>query len=154
MENVYTNFPSERCLLLERSSPLIQFPESNTIWTANAMTDSILKFCINSRMIYSMPAARLHDDTYPYEEQEQSLSQLHLHFHLQFHWGCQLHSDCFVLTRNAGSRVGLKLLQCQVGNEKLCMKWSLNVEKVRSPVNEDSDLMVTENYGGEMGVYR
>jgi hypothetical protein len=34
------------------------------------------------------------------------------------------------------------------------MKRSLNVEKVRNPANEDSDLMVTENYGGDMGVYR
>lgn len=124
------------------------------------MIDNIPKFCINSRMIYSMsaavnsPTACLHEDTYPYEEQEQSLSQLHLQFHLQFQWGCQLHSDCFVLTRNVDLRAGLKLLQCQVGNEKLCMKRPLNVEKVRSRANEDCDLMVTENYGGEMGVYR
>lgn len=126
------------------------------------MIDNIPKFCINSRMIYSMPAAVnspaacLHDDTYPYEEQEQkqSLSQLHPYFHLRFQWGCQLHSDCFVLTRNVGLRVGLKLLQCQVGNEKLCMQRSLNVAKVRSRANEDCDLMVTENYGGEMGAYR
>jgi len=125
------------------------------------MIDNILKFCVNSRTIYSTaaavnsPAACLHDDTYPYGEQEQkqSLPQLHLHFHLQFQWGCQLHSGCSVLTRNVGLRVGPKLLQSQVGNEKLCMTRSLSVEKVRSPANEEGDLMVTENYGGETAVY-
>jgi hypothetical protein len=58
-----------------------------------------------------------------------------------------------VLTKYAGLRVDLKLMNCQVGNEKLCVKWPLNVEKVRSPVTEEGDLMVTENCGGEMEVY-
>jgi hypothetical protein len=49
--------------------------------------------------------------------------------------------------------VGLELLQHQVGTERPCMKVSLSEEKVRTPLTEDNDLMVIENYEGEMGEY-
>jgi hypothetical protein len=92
----------------------------------------------------------LHDDTYLYEEQEQSLPEFHPHIHLLFHWDYQHHSDCFEQTRN-GLREVVRLLQCQVGNETLCTKGSLSGEKERTPVTEDSVLKEIENLGGEMG---
>lgn len=92
-------------------------------------------------------------NTYLYEEWEESLPRLRPQCHLLFHWGCLHHSDYSVLTGNAGLLVRLKLLYCRAGNGTLCMKGSLSGEKVRTPVTEDSDLMVTVNCEGDMEEY-
>jgi hypothetical protein len=50
-----------------------------------------------------------------------------------------------VLTGNGGLRVGLKLLQCQFGNKKLCRV--LEQENVGSTANGGSDVKVTVSCG-------